>query len=198
MAQQDRAVRTRRRIVEAAGAVFADLGYTGASTTEILARSGVTRGALYHHFPSKEAIANAVVEAQNEALVPPEHEIRLQAMINLTHGYTHRLRTDPMLRGAVRLAVEQGPYMTVVPYIGPQTVIAGLLEEAAAHGELLPTVRPVEAARLIVGSYTGIQLLSQAATGREDLGQQVSVLWQYLLPALSVPALLPHLQTTGT
>jgi AcrR family transcriptional regulator len=195
MAQQARAVRTRRTILEAAAAVFDELGYEGASTTEILARSGLTRGALYFHFPSKEAIADAVVDAQSEALVPPRNKVRLQATIDLTMGFAQRLRTDVVLRAAVRLSMEQATYKTptAAAYRGPADVILGLLTQAQESGELLPTVDPGEVTQLIVGSFTGIQLLSQVYEDRRDLPGRIAALWKYLLPSLAIPGLLPHL-----
>ncbi len=198
MAQQERAVRTRRLIIEAAGAVFDELGFDAASTTEIIARSGVTRGALYFHFPSKEAIADAVVASQDEALVPPERKLRLQSAIDLTMSFADLLRHDPLLRGAVRLAVEQASYRKpdATPYVSSQEVILRLLREAQEQGELLPSVDPEEVTPLIVGAFTGIQVFSQASNNRQDLLERVTVLWRYLLPGLAVPALLPHLDTT--
>ena len=194
MAQQGRAAATRKRLVEAAGEVFDEAGYAGASTTEILARAGVTRGALHYHFPSKEALAEAVLAGQGEALVPPFHEIRLQSVIDLTHEYATRLQTNPVLRGAVRLATEPGAHRTAEPYDGPQSAVGAALAEARAAGELLAGVRVERATRLIVGAYTGIQLVSQILTLRADLPEQVTVMWQYLLPGLAVPELLPRLR----
>ncbi len=195
MAQQARAVRTRRAILEAAASVFDEMGYEGASTTEILARSGLTRGALYFHFPSKEAIADAVVDTQSEALVPPENPVRVQAVIDLTLAFAERLRTDVVLRAAVRLSVEHASYKTptAAAYRGPADVIARLLTEARRAGELLPTVDPEEATQLLLGAFTGIQLLSQMYAQRRDLPRRISVLWKYLLPSLVIPGLLPHL-----
>ncbi|AEW94536.1 FarA [Streptantibioticus cattleyicolor NRRL 8057 = DSM 46488] len=182
-------------IVEAAAAVFDELGYEGASTTEILARSGVTRGALYFHFPSKEAIADAVVAAQAEALVPPQHKVRLQSTIDLTMDYAHRLRHDAVARAAVRLSVEQASYRRpgITPYQGPGEVIRHLLRQAAEKGELLASADPDEVTDLIVGAFTGIQLLSHVYGKRRDLPHRVAALWKYLLPALAIPGLLPHL-----
>ncbi len=195
MAQQARAVRTRRTILEAAAAVFDEMGYEGASTTEILARSGVTRGALYFHFPSKEAIADAVVDMQNEALVPPPNKVKLQATIDLTLAFAQRLRTDVVLRAAVRLSVEQASYKTptAAAYRGPADVVRELLLQAERAGELLPTVDPDDVTLLLVGAFTGIQILSQVYEDRRDLPRRIEVLWKYLLPSLAIPGLLPHL-----
>ncbi|MDF3291739.1 ScbR family autoregulator-binding transcription factor [Streptomyces silvisoli] len=195
MGQQDRAARTRRVIVETAAAVFDELGYDGASTTEILARCGLTRGALYFHFPSKEAIAQAVVAARAEVLVPPERAVRLQAAIDLTLRFADRLQHDAVLRAAVRLTTGQSSFTRpdTLPYRSSADVIRGLLREAAEGGELLATVEPGEVAQLIVGSFAGIQLLSQVYEERRDLTSRVTKMWKYLLPGLAVPGLLPRL-----
>lgn len=64
-----RRARTRKALIEAARAVFAEKGFDAASTPEIAAAAGVSRGALYHHFEDKKALFRAVVEAmQADAL----------------------------------------------------------------------------------------------------------------------------------
>jgi AcrR family transcriptional regulator len=54
---------TRERIVATARRLFAASGYEGTSTETVLEESGVSRGALYHHFDNKEALFAAVLEA---------------------------------------------------------------------------------------------------------------------------------------
>lgn len=54
---------TRRRIVAAARKLFAKAGYEAVSIEAVLARSRVSRGALYHHFDGKAALFEAVLEA---------------------------------------------------------------------------------------------------------------------------------------
>lgn len=55
---------TRRRILDAALACFLEDGYEQATIARIRQRSGTSNGALFHHFASKEAIADALyVEA---------------------------------------------------------------------------------------------------------------------------------------
>jgi AcrR family transcriptional regulator len=53
---------TRDRLADAGQELFGELGYEEASIDAILARSGVKRGALYHHFDSKKALFDAVLE----------------------------------------------------------------------------------------------------------------------------------------
>lgn len=53
---------TRRELVDSARALFTEAGFAAARTEEIVARTGLTRGALYHHFKNKEALFVAVLE----------------------------------------------------------------------------------------------------------------------------------------
>jgi AcrR family transcriptional regulator len=54
---------TRRAIIETATRLFAEHGYAAVSIDAVLAACQISRGALYHHFPSKEALLEAVFEA---------------------------------------------------------------------------------------------------------------------------------------
>jgi AcrR family transcriptional regulator len=54
---------TRARLVATATRAFAEAGYEATSIEAILARSGVSRGALYHHFDDKQSLFRAVLEA---------------------------------------------------------------------------------------------------------------------------------------
>lgn len=54
---------TRLRMVSVATTLFGELGYESTSVEAVLRDSGVSRGALYHHFASKESLFEAVLEA---------------------------------------------------------------------------------------------------------------------------------------
>ncbi|MFD6467021.1 ScbR family autoregulator-binding transcription factor [Streptomyces goshikiensis] len=197
MAQQERGNRSRRSILEAAARVFDERGYDAASTNEILASTGLTRGALYHHFPSKEAIASALVAAQSEALVVPDQPVKLQAVIDLTLEFARRLQHDPVLRASVRLAVEQTSFSrpAQTPYEQSNATILDLLRQAREQGEVLPGVDLQEATSTIVGAFTGLQVMSQVYSNRQDLPDRVCALWRFLLPGLATPGMLARLRT---
>ena len=61
--------RTREDILEATAEVVAGSGYQGSRIEEICSRAGVSRGAFYHHFPSKEAAIVALIERDLEPLL---------------------------------------------------------------------------------------------------------------------------------
>ncbi|MDH6625586.1 AcrR family transcriptional regulator [Streptomyces sp. LBL] len=193
MAQQERAIRTRRTILEAAGAVFDEYGYASTTISMVLERADVTKGALYFHFSSKESLAQAVLDEQVPFGAVPEQPCKLQEIIDMTFVVAQRLLTDSLLRGSVRLTVDQAT-PPGVDHSGPfrqwaERLIA-LMEQARSQGELLPTVQPRDTVELLVGGFAGIQLMSRALTDRADLAHRVSVLWSHILPSLAVPGLL--------
>lgn len=62
MPLQARAEATRRRILDSAVDLFSELGYGETGLADVLARAGVSKGAFYYHFDSKEAVAVAIIE----------------------------------------------------------------------------------------------------------------------------------------
>ena len=54
--------KTRRRILEAAFEEMYERGYQGMRLDKVLEQTGLTKGALYHHFPNKHSLALTVVE----------------------------------------------------------------------------------------------------------------------------------------
>jgi AcrR family transcriptional regulator len=200
VAQQERAIRTRQVLLLAAASVFDEVGYDAASISEILSRSKMTKGALYFHFASKEALARGVIDAQTVDLELPETGSKLQDLVCLTQVIAIRLQTDVLLRAGIRLTVEERTLKLlgtsqVSPYARWIEICGALLTEAKANGELLGHVRPAAVAELVVASFTGIQLVSQVYSRRQDLAERLSTFWRYLLPGIAVPGVLPHLAT---
>lgn len=70
---------TTRRLIDTARRLFGERGYANTATEEIVAEAGVTRGALYHHFQSKEGLLAAVIYRVLEELAE-----RITAAANTT------------------------------------------------------------------------------------------------------------------
>src|SRR5258708_11158362 len=61
---------TRAELVAVARKLFAERGYAGTSTEEIVRTAGMTRGALYHQFKDKKGLFRAVAETVESELGP--------------------------------------------------------------------------------------------------------------------------------
>lgn len=184
---QLRAVQTRAAILRAAAEVFDEFGFSGASISKIMKRADVTQGGMYFHFGSKEELAYAVMVGQGDGLEFPEGEDGLQHLVDITLYLAEQLQHNPVLRAGVRLAVEQGEFglRDDVAYQAWVLEFRQQLRFARAKGELQPDVDDHELAWVLVSSFTGAQLFSQASTGRADLPQRIASLWRYLLPAVA-------------
>jgi AcrR family transcriptional regulator len=66
--QAERRQATRDAIVRAAAALIGEKGFAASSIEEIAAAAGVAKGAVYHHFPSKEAVFEAVLRQTSAAV----------------------------------------------------------------------------------------------------------------------------------
>jgi AcrR family transcriptional regulator len=113
----ERTQETRQALLVAGRALFVERGFQGTGTPEVVARAGVTRGALYHHFANKLALFRAVLEAEGAAVA---REIEQgargsdDALETLRRGAKayFKAMSDP---GRARLMLVEGPAA-----LGPQ------------------------------------------------------------------------------
>jgi AcrR family transcriptional regulator len=106
-AVQPKRQRGKQRVQEllaAGGAVFAEKGYDAATMTEIAARAGAPIGSLYQFFPSKEALADTLVQNYVELLTADlealESQGRNLSTAALIEGLFSLLRAHPRERAA--------------------------------------------------------------------------------------------------
>src|SRR3954447_8196337 len=94
----------REALVEAAHELFMERDYAQVSTEEILERSGVSRGALYHHFPTKLDLFRAVFVVSERgvlervALAVPSSATPFESIVHLARGYMAAAESDEELR----------------------------------------------------------------------------------------------------
>lgn len=67
--QEERRATTRRRILDSARECFVAAGWDATTMADIQARADVSRGALYHHFDTKQALAEAVFEETSRTAI---------------------------------------------------------------------------------------------------------------------------------
>jgi AcrR family transcriptional regulator len=111
--QAERSARTIRLILDTSQLLFAEHGYDGVSVEEIAHEAGLTKGALYHHFASKRAIFDALVDqlqgqiAEQLSQAPTDKRPKLPVE-GLAHGAAAYLQAanDPAMR---RILLIDGP-----------------------------------------------------------------------------------------
>ncbi|MCX5390510.1 ScbR family autoregulator-binding transcription factor [Streptomyces sp. NBC_00094] len=188
MARQERAEVTRSAILEGAARAFEKAGFAGTSLSDIVGEAGVTKGALYFHFASKEELAQAVIEEQFSVWddVPALDLPGVQTVIDLLHGMAEQLQASIRVRAAIRLVVDQSSSTgaNADPYVKWIDLIRNCFAQAQGRGDIRADVDVESAANLIVGCWTGLQLSSQVLTGRKDLNERTTQMWQVMLPGL--------------
>ncbi|MER5933818.1 ScbR family autoregulator-binding transcription factor [Streptomyces sp. NPDC002054] len=194
--KQDRALRTRAALIQAGAEVFGEQGFAGASVTRIAERAGMTLGAMYFHFPSKEALAREIVRSQPDLVSPPLPSEGLQHAVDVTLTWAYQLLTDALLFAGARLVMEQDHFIAREENSHRQwtDLLTNDFRLAVKRRELRRSVDVEALARLIVNACTGAQMHSHMETGREDLPQRVEETWRLVLPAVAVPRAIEALQ----
>ncbi|SDW47636.1 transcriptional regulator, TetR family [Arthrobacter sp. cf158] len=194
---QQRAKDTRLAVIEGAAKVFAEIGYGNASLTDITKRAGVTKGALYFHFTSKRDLALAVIDEQHAmvqesgSLIAASDNPALEKIIGLCRMFGQQLLDEPIVQGGIRLTFEASAFQADVsgPYEDWINTAEQLLEQAKMDGTVRDSLDPAAFARYLIASFTGVQMVSEVLTGREDVLLRIEQMWEFMMPALiSSPA----------
>ncbi|MEV6240128.1 ScbR family autoregulator-binding transcription factor [Lentzea sp. NPDC051838] len=193
MPQQDRAYATRESILQAAAEEFDRLGYERTSLTAVLARAGLTKGAFYFHFASKEAVAVALIERQSDlwARMRETWQARGVDPLSALHGMfaesADRMAADVVLRAGVRLNADREIGYPGVPstHVGWEKLIAGYVAEAAERGDLREGVDPEAVARTLCGAALGARLISSATTACADFPARIREVLAHVLPCVA-------------
>jgi AcrR family transcriptional regulator len=100
--RSDQGQTTRDHLVAVATELFGERGYEGTSIEAVLEAAGVSRGALYHHFPGKEALFEAVMQAVEtrvgeETLAAAEGTTDAESILRAGSLAWMRLAGDPVI-----------------------------------------------------------------------------------------------------
>jgi AcrR family transcriptional regulator len=173
--------------------VFRRQGYGLASVADIAAESGMTKGALYFHFASKDDLARAVIEEQHRRTMAAVRETlaeerpAVETMMLLSFGLAEQLRRDPVVQAGIRLTTDVSTFEQPVadPYRDWMRTLADLTRRGIAEGDVSPAVDPDTFGRFFSPAFTGVQLVSETLTDHADLLPRVLELWQFVLPGLA-------------
>lgn len=198
---QSRAWVTRRALLVAAATRFAEVGYHGTSMNEVIAASKVTKGALYFHFASKQALADAVVAEMVAAWEVMVAEVRARGLDPLWTLLAHtdevvaRVMNDPIARGGAQLLTDPGVVCVgaAAHFSYGEAVATEQLTAAEVAGLLRPGVDPARVARVVVAMMTGCDLV----WGRDQLWEALTDLWRGLLPVIATDPWLERWRAVG-
>src|SRR3984893_9338081 len=184
---------TRERILEAAARAFDRRGYLGVNLNDVVQELGLTKGALYHFFPTKERLAAEIVRRHYAAWerlaarVLGEHDNLVNALIDMSYRVGRGYQTDSFTRAATRLSNERNLIRADMPqpFVGWIERVTQLLENAKTRGQVRTGVDSVAAAQLMVSFFYGAQAVSQSLTeDRHDLLDRLATFWELMEPSL--------------
>ncbi len=193
---QQRNEETKKRILQAAQQLFAKNGYDATGVAEICTAAAVSKGAFYHHFPSKQAVFLAlledwlsVVDLQTASLLAggqtvSEGLVRSAGVIGMIFQSGSGLL--PMFLEFWREASHdpQVWQATIAPYRRYQELFAGVVRMGIEDGSLRP-VDPDCASRVIVALALGLILQGVIDPGGAAWNEVTRQGMQYLMEGLS-------------
>lgn len=168
---QQRSEETRNHILESATHLFSKTGYDATGVAEICQAAGVSKGAFYHHFPTKQAV---FIELLNTYLNSIESGFNL--MRRETHDVPQVILQMAELVGSLFQTADihlpiflefwtqanHDPHIweaAIAPYRRYQSYFAEMIQEGIAEGSLQP-VEPQLAARVLVSLAVGLLMQS--------------------------------------
>ena len=183
--------RTRESLLQAASREIYRSGFQSASLDSMLAEAGVTKGALYYHFGSKEVLGYAVVE---EVIAPLVDRVWLRplqtgknpidALIGIVQGIS--VRPEDVRGGCYlnNLAQEMSPLEAgfrnrlARVFDAWQEAVALVLREGQTSGRV--RVEPTDAARLLIAMVEGYASLAKNAQDAKVMKEGISNLVGWL------------------
>jgi AcrR family transcriptional regulator len=186
---------TRDRILEAAFQAVYEQGLSATSLDAVLARTGVTKGALYHHFDGKQALGCALVD---EVLAARVRKAWVAPLAGATDpvGTLQRLvraqgrqPSDQVLRYGCPLnnlaqeisALDEALRGRVEAILRDWVeAVRGALRAGQSAGTVRPSVEPRRAATFIVGAIEGALSLGKASRDARVLRAALEELVGYL------------------
>lgn len=183
---------TRGALVDAARGLFAERGYAGVGTEEVVRAAGVTRGALYHHFKGgKRDLFRAVVETIEAEIV---NEIAQSAVGAGSPYAALELGAELWIEACLRPEVQQITLVDAPSVLGWEEwralgqhyglgVTEALLQAAIDAGELEPApARPL--AHLLIGALDEAGLVVARASDVEAARAEMTALLRRMLAGL--------------
>jgi AcrR family transcriptional regulator len=149
------AIRNRERVLEAAKAVFS-AGGPDASLEAVARKAGVGIGTLYRHFPTREALFEAVYRREVQQLSELAEALKseadpVDALRRWLRSNVEFVATKKGMSAALALAVQSSSELTAFSFDRLSKAVGALLDRAVAAGEIRSDISPEDVLRALVG-----------------------------------------------
>ncbi|WP_173019736.1 ScbR family autoregulator-binding transcription factor [Streptomyces alkaliphilus] len=194
MAKQERSERTQEKLIVSAAEQFALQGFVKATLGDVSQAAGVTKGALFFHFATKDDLAAAVQKRGRDILdamiadMSGSGESSLRVAVDTVHGLNRLLRSDPFVLAGVRIARERTTtagsermdfYSLWLGRLGE------VLEKARKNGELADGVADASAHAAITAIVCAVETLAWMGVSEGESDHWLESLLDLVLPAIA-------------
>ena len=184
-AAQDRGRDTQIRILDGAASEFVKHGYGTVSIRSIAEESGISIGAIYFHFRTKESIAKAISEEQHHRSLRLIEEIAqpldgtLQRLVHVSRALADQIASDQIVRAGMALSFEKDEFAGDVSgfYGDWLQAVTEDLRASFESGALQSRLTPSQHAEYLVAHFAGIISLAMARHDIGRLGESLATMW---------------------
>ena len=190
--QAQRKAHTRRQILDCAAAAFARDGFSGTSLNDVIAGSGLTKGAFYFHFPSKEELAIAVVDdlraqwtsavslADDEDVRAHEQAQRMAARVVNAYSRNRSLRAiGRLVPDLVAARPDLAPELQASLFLWID-LIEAVIQRGQQEGTIRGDLGSREIAETIFAAFSGVEEYSELVSRGADLVRRIDTLMALL------------------
>lgn len=166
---QQRSEETRAKIIESAIRLFTSRGYTAASVDDICTEAGISKGAFYHHFESKQALFLGLLDGWlktiDNSIEASKDKTAPETFMQMTEAFPYIFATAsgglPMfLEFWLQASRDKKIWdASIAPYRRYHKYFTSLIKKGVEEGSFVE-VDPDLAARMIVSTAMGLLLQS--------------------------------------
>jgi TetR/AcrR family transcriptional regulator, transcriptional repressor for nem operon len=189
-ASERRAGTTRHRLIAAASRQFAHSSYSMVSLDDILAEAELTKGAMYFHFPSKQALALAIIDDLTEMSRAAVTELLarkmsgLETLIDLVYLLAVQNAQDEVARAGVRLLETLDN--TTAPWQSWIETVTTFIQKSVTEGDVVDHHDPEDIAKMLVALWAGVRRISDLNQPEQHL-DNLERAWILALPGFTNP-----------
>jgi TetR/AcrR family transcriptional regulator, transcriptional repressor for nem operon len=185
---------TRQRLIAAASRQFAGHSYSMVSLDDILAEAGLTKGAMYFHFPSKQALALAIIDdlaemSRAEVTELLAHRMSgLETLIDLVFLLAVQDTQHEVARAGARLldTLDNTADLSTTLWQTWIEFVTTLTQKAVTEGDVVDHHDPEDVAKMLVALWAGNRRISDVDQPEHYLDNLQKV-WTLALPSFANP-----------